>query len=65
VDQQLQMLSRLAAGGFGGRFGGSRGARGPVAEPGLYRVRLTVAGKSYSTMLRVRPDPLFEEMTKE
>jgi len=65
VDRQLQLLSRMASGGFGGPSGGARGAQGPVAVPGLYQVKLTVGGQSYATILRIRPDPLFEEMTKK
>ncbi|HYY41867.1 MAG TPA: hypothetical protein VE775_03980, partial [Pyrinomonadaceae bacterium] len=43
------------AGGGGG--GGVFGGRGGMVLPGLYTVRLTVGGKSYTQPLRVKPDP--------
>jgi photosystem II stability/assembly factor-like uncharacterized protein len=41
-------------GGGGGGFGGRGGS---LALPGMYTVKLTIAGKSYTQPLRVRMDP--------
>ena len=41
-------------GGGGGGFGGQN--QGPAAEPGLYRVTLTVDGRNYSADVRVLED---------
>jgi hypothetical protein len=41
------------------RFFGNE-LRGPVVEAGIYRITLTVDEKTYETILRVRPDPLFK-----
>jgi hypothetical protein len=44
-------------GGFGGGgFGGFGGP--PAVEPGTYRVKMTVNGKSYAGAITVRPDPM-------
>ncbi len=43
-------------GGGGGGFGGGRGGAPPV-QTGTYTVKLTVAGKSYTQPLVVKPDP--------
>jgi hypothetical protein len=42
-------------GGGGGGGGGGRG--GASAQPGVFTVRLTVDGKSYTQTLAVKPDP--------
>jgi photosystem II stability/assembly factor-like uncharacterized protein len=39
------------------RAGGGRGNASPLSLPGLYTVKLTVAGKSYTQPLRVKMDP--------
>lgn len=45
-------------GGFGGRGGGFGGQQGTVeAEPGTYRVRLTVDGRTYESTVTIREDP--------
>ena len=41
----------------GGQFGRQRRAQGPEAEAGTYRVRLTVAGRTYDGTVTVRDDP--------
>ena len=46
-------------GGFGGgRFGGNQA---PIADPGVYRVTLTVDGQSYSTTVRVLEDTWMDQ----
>jgi photosystem II stability/assembly factor-like uncharacterized protein len=47
-------------GGGRGR-GGGQGPQGEVAPPGEYRVTMTVNGKSYTTRLIVRADPMLAE----
>jgi photosystem II stability/assembly factor-like uncharacterized protein len=42
--------------GQGGGGGGSGGNRAPVAEPGVYRVTLSVAGREYTTTVTVLKD---------
>ena len=67
IEQRLQGIPAMTGGapeeapaaGIGGRE-----SQGLVAGPGYYLVKLTVNGKVFSTTLRVRMDPLFEEMTK-
>ena len=44
-------------GGAGGGGGGGFGNRTPMVLPGNYVVKLTVAGKSFTQPLRVKPDP--------
>lgn len=44
-------------GGPGGRGGFGRGPQGAEAEPGSYRVVLTVGGRSHMGTLTIRPDP--------
>ena len=67
IEQRIQGLQAMAGGEPGeapaGGFGARR-AQGLQAGPGYYLVRLTVNGKVCSTTLRVRMDPLFEEMSK-
>jgi photosystem II stability/assembly factor-like uncharacterized protein len=41
------------------------GAQGPLVVPGAYRVRLTVAGKSYEQPLEVGPDPRVKTKPQE
>jgi hypothetical protein len=41
------------------------GAQGPLVVPGAYRVRLTVAGKSYEQPLEVGPDPRVKTTQQE
>jgi photosystem II stability/assembly factor-like uncharacterized protein len=48
-------------GGGQGRRGGRGGDAGSDAEPGTYRVTLTVNGKSYAGSITVRADPLLIE----
>jgi hypothetical protein len=43
-----------AGGGGGGGFGGQN--QGRLAEPGLYRVTLTVGSRVYTTMVEVEED---------
>ena len=47
------------AGGRGGRGGGGGFGRGgaPAVQPGVYTVRLSVNGKTFSQPLTVKPDP--------
>ena len=45
------------AGGGGGGGGGIFGGRAPAVLPGVYTVKLTVGGKSYTQLLRVQMDP--------
>ncbi len=51
----LEETGEAQAGGGGGGFGGV--ARGPFVMPGVYRVRLTVAGRSFTQPLTVKLDP--------
>jgi photosystem II stability/assembly factor-like uncharacterized protein len=44
-----------SSGGGGGEFG--QGGRGPQALPGVYQVRLTIAGQHYTQPLKVAMDP--------
>jgi hypothetical protein len=48
-------------GGQGGRGRGGFGPQGEPALPGEYRVTMTVNGKSYTTRLLVRADPMLAE----
>jgi hypothetical protein len=68
VAQQIRTFETMSSGRLGGRFagrfGGRGGPQGPAAEPGIYSVKLIANGESYVTLLKVREDPLFEEMTK-
>ena len=48
---------RFRGGGRGGRGGGG-GPQGEAAPPGEYRVTMTANGKTYTSKLRVREDPL-------
>jgi hypothetical protein len=63
VTQRLEMFQSFEPGEFPAGFG-AREPQGPQAGPGVYLVRLTVEGKTYSTALRVRTDPLLEEFQK-
>jgi photosystem II stability/assembly factor-like uncharacterized protein len=47
-------------GGPGGGFGGPQGPQGNPAPAGEYRVTMTVNGKSYTTQLTVRRDPMLD-----
>jgi hypothetical protein len=50
-----------AGGGGGGGRGGRGGGQGPQGEPagpGVYKVTMTVNGKTYTSRLTVRPDPM-------
>jgi hypothetical protein len=64
AQQRAQAAGR---GGGGGGFGGGRGrggAQGPqgeLAPPGDYRVTMTAGGKTYTTRLRIRQDPMLDE----
>lgn len=44
--------------GRGGRGGGNQGPQGAAAGPGEYRVTMTANGKTYTTRLVVRQDPM-------
>ena len=44
----------------GGGFGGG-GRQGPMAEPGLYRVSLSVDGQEFETTVRVLEDVWMDE----
>jgi hypothetical protein len=44
--------------------GGMRESQGMITGPGIYRITLSVAGKTYTTTLAVRMDPLLDEMSK-
>jgi hypothetical protein len=64
--QQAQQAAQQAGRGVGGRGGGGRGRggfgpQGDPAGPGVYRVSMTVNGKTYNTRLTVREDPLASE----
>jgi hypothetical protein len=61
AQQAAQQAGRQGGGGGGGGGGRGRGAVGPIGDPagpGVYKVTMTVNGKSYTTRLNVRPDPL-------
>ena len=45
----------------GGGFGGGGGRQGPMAEPGLYRVSLSVDGQEFETTVRVLEDVWMDE----
>ena len=47
-----------------GMGGGMRESQGMMAGPGVYRITLSVAGKTHTTTLTVRMDPLLDEMSK-
>ena len=60
-QQQAAQQAGRQGGGGGGGGGRGRGAVGPIGDPagpGVYKVTMTVNGKSYTTRLNVRPDPL-------
>jgi hypothetical protein len=48
-------------GGGGGGGGGGQGAQGPLAQPGNYRLTLTVAGKEMTRILTVLEDRWLNE----
>jgi hypothetical protein len=48
-----------------GMGGGMRESQGMMAGPGVYRITLSVAGKTCTTTLAVRMDPLLDEMSKK
>ena len=64
--QLQQQVSGMMGGGRGGGGGGGRGRggggslRGPLAEPGIYRITLTVDGESFTSTLTLKADPLSE-----
>jgi len=56
-----QAAGRQGGGGGGGGGGRGRGGFGPQGEPappGEYRVTMTVNGKTYTSKLKVRQDPM-------
>ncbi|MFH1573113.1 MAG: hypothetical protein ABIG68_03975 [Acidobacteriota bacterium] len=64
LARSLDQLQAFA--GFGGEeaagpMGGLREPQGSPAGPGLYLIRLEVGGRSYTTTLTVRMDPLFAD----
>lgn len=61
MQLQQQVFGMMGGGrGFGGGRGrgGGGGLRGPSAEPGIYRITLTVDGESYTSTLTLKADPL-------
>lgn len=60
IQRSVMPIIRAGMGGFpGGGMGlGGRGMGGQGAEPGVYVVKLTVGGKTYSGKVSVRPDPI-------
>ena len=65
-EQIKQFKEQQAAGGGrggrgGGRGGGPQGPQGDLAPPGEYRVTMTANGKTYTSRLTVRPDPMLNE----
>jgi len=60
----LPVIGRGMFGAMGGQrgaaqFGGRAGfGGGPIAEPGVYSLKLTVNGKTYAGKVSVRPDPI-------
>ena len=67
IEQRLQGMQAFSAAEPGEAPGGGFGpreAQGAQAGPGYYIVKLTVEGRTYTTTLKVRMDPLFEEMSK-
>jgi hypothetical protein len=65
-EQIKQFKEQQAAGGGrggrgGGRGGGPQGPQGALAPPGEYRVTMTANGKTYTSRLTVRPDPMLNE----
>jgi hypothetical protein len=60
VQRSIMSIIRGGMGGFpGGGMGfGMRGQGGQLAEPGVYLIKLTVGGKTYSGKVSVRLDPI-------
>jgi photosystem II stability/assembly factor-like uncharacterized protein len=60
VQRSIMPIIRSGMGGFpGGGMGfGGRGQGGQLAEPGVYVIRLTVGGKTYTGKVSVRLDPI-------
>jgi hypothetical protein len=61
-------IGRGGQGGGGGRGGrgrgGADGPQGEPVEPGEYRVTMTFNGKTYTTRLLVRADPMLSEASR-
>jgi hypothetical protein len=57
-EAQAIQMKAFDAIGFGGFMRRGRGRGAAVAEPGTYAVKLTVNGKSYTSTITVRRDPL-------
>lgn len=57
-----RQITEMMGGGFRGFSGrrGRGGLQGPQAEPGTYRVTLTVNGESHTGTITIRRDPLIE-----
>ncbi len=54
-----QRGSRGGAGrGFGARGGAAAGAGGDTAQPGVYKITLTLNNKTYTSSITIRPDPM-------
>jgi hypothetical protein len=51
-----------APGGRGGGGGGRGGGGGGLVPPGDYRVTLTAGGQTYTQSIRVRRDPMLDEI---
>jgi photosystem II stability/assembly factor-like uncharacterized protein len=60
AQQRAQAAGRGGGGGGRGR-GGAQGPQGELAPPGDYRVTMTAGGKTYTTRLRIRQDPMLDE----
>jgi hypothetical protein len=66
-QQQAAGGGREGRGGGGGGGGGGRGRggfqgpQGPAAGPGDYRVTMTVNGKTFTSRLAVREDPMLRD----
>jgi photosystem II stability/assembly factor-like uncharacterized protein len=59
AEIQRTVFSIIRPGGFYGGGGGMRGGMGgQAAEPGTYTVKLTVGGKTYTSKVTVRLDPI-------
>jgi photosystem II stability/assembly factor-like uncharacterized protein len=57
MEIQNNLLQQFGMGGGMG-FGGRGGVGGAIAEPGIYIVKMTANGKTYSGKITVRQDPM-------
>ena len=58
ITREIADLTRPAGGSGGGGGLGRFGVGGAQAEPGAYFVKLTVDGKTTTSRIVVRPDPI-------